>query len=275
MSADFKGKWLNVCKETLELVDDSITPRIERIVRRKVNYKVFGKLGKRLHVLADEVAEDYLRETADNAILIDHEFERLLREEEKPEAVILLNAFDGSQNGVRGIPFYGGSMAVARYKPDVTLENLEVSVVRNFATNEVYTATLGGGAFLNNLRIRPSTETNIGSSIVGMDTSVPDLAALIRRLGRVLSSVRDIRRMGCSSLEVCEVARGAVDAFIDIRGRTDIVHLASKLIIEEAGGLITDEYGEPLRTKLKVREKVKFIASGNRELHECILRLID
>ena len=274
MVSRFRSKWLKLCKETLELIDDTITPRIERIMRRRVNYVVFKELGKKLHILADEVAEDYLRETADNVVLIDHEFEKILREDEEPEAVVLINAFDGSQNGVRGIPFYGGSMAVARYKPNATLEDLEVSVVRNFATNDVYAAVLGGGALLNDMRIHPSVEVRIEDSIIGMDTSVPDLAALIGKLGGVLRLVKDVRCMGCSSLEVCEVARGAIDAFIDIRGRTDIVHLASKLIVEEAGGIITDDLGYPLKTPLKARERVKFIASGNENLHRRILSLI-
>ena len=274
MSINFRNKWLEIGKEVLALIDDSITPRMERIVRRKVSFEVFKRLSKRLHILADEIAEDYLREVADNAVLIDHVSERILREGEKPDAIILLNALDGSQNGVRGIAFYGASIAVARYKPNATLKDLEVSVVRNFATDDVYTATLGGGAYLNNMRIRPSTETELANSIIGMDTYVEDLSILLRKLEKLLAQVRDLRRMGCSSLEVCEVARGAIDSFIDLRGTTDIVHLASKLIVEEAGGIITDEHGNPLKKPLKVGERVKFIASGNRILHEKILNLI-
>lgn len=274
MSDNFRNKWLEISKEVLALIDDSITPRMERIVRRKVSFEVFKRLSEKLHILADEIAEDYLREVADNAILIDHVSEKILREEEQPVAIILINALDGSQNGVRGIAFYGGSIAIARYKPSATLEDLEVAVVRNFATNDVYTATRGGGAFLNNMRIRPSAETELANSIVGMDTYVENLADLIKKVEKLLSRVRDLRRMGCSSLEVCEVARGAIDSFIDLRGTTDIVHLASKLIVEEAGGVITDEYGNPLKNQLKVGERVKFIASGNRIIHEKILSLI-
>lgn len=275
MSAQFGERWLRLCQEALELIDDTVTPRMERIIRRKVSYRVFKDLSRKLHRMADEVAEDYLRETADNAVLINHEFERILRKEEPPQAILLVNALDGSQNGVRGIPFYGGSIAVARYREGATLADLEVSVVRNFATNDVYTAIRGGGAFLNNMRIEPSVETRLEDSIVGMDVNVPDLAALMGRLEGILRVVRDVRRMGCSSLEVCEVARGAIDAFIDLRGITDIVHLASKLIVEEAGGIITDERGRPLEAALRARERVTFIASGNATLHNRILRLIE
>lgn len=270
----FRRRWLRICRDILELIDDSITPRLERIIRRRVSYDVFREVGRKLHMLADEIAEEYLRETVDNAVVIDHEHEKILGAEPEAEAILLINAFDGSQNGVRGIPFYGGSIAVARYNPEATLKDLEVSVVRNFATDDVYTAVLGEGAFLNQARIHPSVETDLKHAIVGLDTSVPNLTSLLGRLNCILNLVTDIRRMGCSSLEVCEVARGAVDAFIDIRGTTDIVHLASKLIIEEAGGVITDDSGRILRTKLKPRERVKFVASGNKILHRSILSLL-
>ncbi|MGZ7118011.1 MAG: inositol monophosphatase family protein, partial [Methanobacterium sp.] len=76
-------------------------------------------------------------------------------------------------------------------------------------------------------------------------------------------------------IELCYVAHGTYDAFLDIRGNVRIVDIAAaKLIIEESGGIMTDENGEKLKNKLNVKERTSIIASGNQKIHKEIIEVI-
>jgi fructose-1,6-bisphosphatase/inositol monophosphatase family enzyme len=71
------------------------------------------------------------------------------------------------------------------------------------------------------------------------------------------------------------VADGTTDAFVDIRGKlrtTDVA--AAFLILHEAGGKITTPNGHVLDVKLDPKQKIRFIASGNKQIHKTILNLI-
>jgi fructose-1,6-bisphosphatase/inositol monophosphatase family enzyme len=71
------------------------------------------------------------------------------------------------------------------------------------------------------------------------------------------------------------VADGTTDAFVDIRGKLRTTDMAAGfLILREAGGTITTPDGEALDVKLDPKQKIKFIASGNTQIHKVILSLI-
>jgi len=87
-------------------------------------------------------------------------------------------------------------------------------------------------------------------------------------------NVRRVRVFGSSALELCYIATGIFDAFIDMRGMLRVTDIAaSKLILEEAGGKITDGKGEPLDTPLDVKKRVNLIAS-NGAVHQKLLELV-
>jgi myo-inositol-1(or 4)-monophosphatase len=90
-----------------------------------------------------------------------------------------------------------------------------------------------------------------------------------------MSEAKHIRHFGANALELCYVADGTIDAFVDIRGKlrtTDVA--AAWLIIKEAGGIITTSEGKPLNARLDPRQKVEFIAAANIKIYERILSLI-
>ncbi len=78
---------------------------------------------------------------------------------------------------------------------------------------------------------------------------------------------------GCAALELCYIASGIFDAFIDMRNMLRITDIAAaKLIVEEAGGRVTDWDGNPLTTPLDVRQRVNIVASNGRA-HDKLLEL--
>jgi myo-inositol-1(or 4)-monophosphatase len=95
------------------------------------------------------------------------------------------------------------------------------------------------------------------------------------KISDLIQATKHIRHFGANALELCYVADGLTDAFVDIRGKlrtTDVA--AGFFIIKEAGGIVTSPEGNPIDVKLDPRQTLKFVASGNREIHEKILKLI-
>jgi len=93
----------------------------------------------------------------------------------------------------------------------------------------------------------------------------------IADLGR---TVRRIRVLGSSSLELCYVAAGVLDAFVDFRKYLRVTDIAAgKIIIEESGGMVTDARGVPLHGELSIASRVSMIAS-NGHVHERLLNLV-
>ncbi len=104
---------------------------------------------------------------------------------------------------------------------------------------------------LNGHRIRVGTRTSLDGAIIG--TAFPvrfreRMDAYLELFGRLLGSCADVRRMGAASLDLCYVACGRFDGFLE-QGLKPWDYAAGELIIREAGGLVTDFLGTPGYTK--------------------------
>lgn len=123
-----------------------------------------------------------------------------------------------------------------------------IGVVHDPLHGEVFTAVRGAGAFRNGRPISASTETDLGRALVATGFSYePDRrrrqAAV---LGLVAPQIRDIRRMGAASVDLCSVACGRVDAYYE-RGLQPWDHAAGALIATEAGAIVGDLDGGSAR----------------------------
>jgi myo-inositol-1(or 4)-monophosphatase len=110
---------------------------------------------------------------------------------------------------------------------------------------------------------------------VGLDLNSYKAKAIAPQLTDLIQKTRHIRHFGANALELCYVADGTTDAFIDIRGKLRTTDMAAGfLILKEAGGTITSPEGHALDVKLDPTQKIKFIASGNAQIHKTILSLV-
>jgi myo-inositol-1(or 4)-monophosphatase len=92
----------------------------------------------------------------------------------------------------------------------------------------------------------------------------------------LIEQTEHIRHFGANALELCYVADGTTDAFVDIRGKLRTTDMAAAwLILNEAGGKITSSSGEPLNVDLDPKQKVEFVAAANSGVHDAILRLLE
>ena len=192
---------------------------------------------------------------------------------EKPRGCfVTVDPIDGTTNLMRGLPFYATSIAVSE-RP--FLMDVHSALVADLFHDVTYTAQKGRGACRGREKICPSENVSLEEAVLGLDLNGYRVDRIAPRLTGLIRKTKHIRHFGANALELCYVADGSTDAFIDIRGKlrtTDVA--AACLIVKEAGAVLTGSDGEPLSAKLDPKQKVEFVAAGNAEMHRRIIRLV-
>jgi myo-inositol-1(or 4)-monophosphatase len=185
---------------------------------------------------------------------------------------VTVDPIDGTTNFMHGLPFFCCSIAVSD-KPQ--LSAVFAAMVDDLVHGVTYLAEKGKGAYQNETKMAPSQATELKDAVVGLDLNTAKVRQIIPQLVDFIEATKHIRHFGANALELCFVAEGLTDAFVDIRGKlrtTDVA--ASFLILKEAGGIITDPQGQPIDVPLDPKQTIKFVASGNQTLHNTILNIV-
>ena len=153
-----------------------------------------------------------------------------LHHPERP-VVVALDPVDGSTNASHGLPWFATSLCA------VDIDGPRVAVVVNQATGTRFEAVRGGGARRDGARVTPSAVTAMGDAFVGI-SGFP-----ARSLGW-----KQFRALGAAALDLCAVACGALDAYVDCsrdaHGPWD--YLGGQLVCAEAGACVGDAHGRNL-----------------------------
>lgn len=191
----------------------------------------FGPSGARqgqyaLDVVANDAALTVMRGAGLGVLSEESEFEAGSTGE-----VVVIDPIDGSTNASRGVPYFATAMCV------VDADGPAAALVANQATGERYWAVRGGGAFRDGVRLQPSACDDIGESILGLNGLPP------QPLG-----YRQCRVLGAIALDLCLVAAGVLDGYVDCVDEAHGVwdYLASVLICREAGAEVGDLHGREL-----------------------------
>jgi myo-inositol-1(or 4)-monophosphatase len=194
---------------------------------------------------------------------------RMVGEELSPEVVTdglvwIVDPLDGTTNFLHGYPSYAVSIAAAQDGI------LEAGVVVHVPRNETYLGWRGGGAWLEEQRLRVSTIDEPEFALIGTGFPFRDLSRLEayqRQFGRVASATSGIRRPGAAALDLGDVAAGRFDGFWEQRlSAWDIA--AGSLLIREAGGVITDFTGRDTGIEHTG------VVAGNPRIHEWLLAIL-
>ena len=195
----------------------------------------FGLSGQRdgqytLDVVANDAALPLLRTAGLGVLSEESEFEPGSTGE-----VVVIDPIDGSTNASRGLPWFATAMCV------VDGDGASAALVVNQASGDRFWATRGGGAFRNGTSIAPSNCTDVAESIVGLNGIPPS------PLG-----YRQSRVYGAVALDLCMVACGVLDGYVDCDDRSPggahgvWDYLASMLICREAGAHVVDLHDREL-----------------------------
>lgn len=157
----------------------------------------------------------------------------------KSDHTWIIDPLDGTTNFIHGFPQYAVSIG-CMHGGQITQ-----AVIYDPSRNDLYTATRGRGAFLNDRRIRVSKRGQMAESLIGTGFPFRDLEFLDRYLAifrRVTAATAGIRRPGSAALDLACVAAGRYDGFWEF-GLSPWDIAAGTLLVIEAGGLVTDDQG--------------------------------
>lgn len=225
------------------------------------------------YIVSEEIGELKLGKGTKRSIILTQELRRTdLTEEETPKFIFLIDPVDGTNNAIKEIPAYGISIAIANVNPGrlSTLNDVELGFVSNFANGNFFEAEKGKGCWLNNEEVKPSDIINISNMTLGGFTKSGTSEA-----SKLVDNARRMRVLGSVVLELSYVASGRYDAFLDLRGSRIIDIAASKLILEEAGCIITNKYGQKLNNKLSIYEKTIVVAANNKIMHKQMIDILN
>ncbi|MFY9511492.1 MAG: inositol monophosphatase family protein [Rubrivivax sp.] len=156
------------------------------------------------------------------------------------EFVWIIDPLDGTTNFIHGFPVYAVSIALAHKN------QVQQAVVYDPTRNDLFYASRGRGAYLNDRRLRVSKRTRIADALIG--TGFPfrkgdNFKRYVKMFEEVMQSCAGLRRPGAAALDLCYVAAGHYDGFFET-GLNPWDIAAGSLMITEAGGLIGNFTGE-------------------------------
>jgi myo-inositol-1(or 4)-monophosphatase len=152
----------------------------------------------------------------------------------------IIDPLDGTTNFIHGFPTYAVSIALS------FRNQIQQAVVYDPARNDLFFASKGRGAFLNDKRLRVSKRNRMAEALIG--TGFPfrkgdDFDRYVRLFTTVMKSCAGVRRPGAAALDLCYVAAGWYDGFFET-GLSPWDCAAGSLMITEAGGLVGNFTGD-------------------------------
>jgi myo-inositol-1(or 4)-monophosphatase len=176
----------------------------------------------------------------------------------------IIDPLDGTTNFLHGLPIYAVSIGLA------LRDVVQQAVVYDPARNDLFFASRGRGAFLNDRRLRVSKRTQLSDALIG--TGFPfrrgdDFERYLQMMHTVMQRCAGVRRPGAAALDLCYVAAGWYDGFFET-GLNPWDVAAGSLIITEAGGLIGNFTGES--QFLHQRE----VVAGNPKIYGHLVHLL-
>jgi myo-inositol-1(or 4)-monophosphatase len=152
----------------------------------------------------------------------------------------IIDPIDGTTNFIHGHPQFAVSIALAHKG------QIQQGVVYDPSRNDLFTASRGVGAFLNDRRIRVSKRIALNECVISTGFPVVDQSYIdtyLAMLKDIIGKTAGVRREGAAALDLCNVACGRVDGFWEFNLKPwDIA--AGSLLVQEAGGIVTDMSGE-------------------------------
>ena len=189
----------------------------------------------------DRAAEEAIIETVRRAYP-DHAFlaEESGQSDGAAEYRWIIDPLDGTTNFIHGFPQYCISIGVEHRGA------LAHAVIYDPVKNELFTASKGRGAFLNDRRMRVAKCAKLQEALVGTGFPFREVGRIdvyTEQLKRLMQSSAGVRRAGAAALDLAYVACGRLDAFWEL-GLSPWDMAAGALLIQEAGGLVADLDGE-------------------------------
>jgi len=266
---------LELLKECVEEIRRRVIPLVGTAEASKTYGRgAGGDLTKEIDFRAEKALIEKITGRGVSCTIISEE-KGIIKVGSEPEKLYLIcDPLDGTTNAVHGIPFFATSIALAK---GPFLSQVEAAAVMDIVRNIFYAAEKGRGAHKNGKRIFSSRNVDFEDAVIGVDINTYKAldSEVHRKITKILALNKHPRYFGANALQLCYVADGTADAFIDIRRKMRVIDMAAAyLIVKEAGGIVTSPEGKPLEAEITPQRRLSIVAAGNKKLHEEILRLI-
>lgn len=228
---------LNIAVRAARAAGNVITRNMDRVDTLKIDRKQRNDLVSEVDKQAEyEVLRVLNKAYPDHAIVGE---EGGLHGDKNAEYTWIVDPLDGTTNFLHGFPHFNVSIALRHNG------RTSQGVVYNPVSQELFTATRGDGAWLNNKRIRVSKTHAIGDALLGNGFPYrdgDDVDKHINAVRELTTRCRGIRRPGACALDMAFVAAGRLDGYW-ISGFSEWDVAAGALLVREAGGLVNDFNG--------------------------------
>jgi myo-inositol-1(or 4)-monophosphatase len=181
-----------------------------------------------------------------------------------PQHRWIVDPLDGTTNFLHGIPLFAISIALERQG------RLQAGLVYNPISDELFTAERGGGAYLNDHRLRVAARSSLAEAVVATGTphiGRGDHGLFLRELAALMPRVAGVRRCGAAALDLAWVAAGRFDGFWE-RDLSAWDVAAGAVLVREAGGFVTDMDGGDAMLN------AGHIVAGNEAIHRDLLAVL-
>ena len=241
--------------------------------KEKLERGAGGDITVKIDKVIEDIIIDHLKKIG-NVKLISEEAGEVVFGE--PEAVVLADPIDGSFNAKNGIPLFAISLALAVPPKGQSIDSAKVADAKlGYIVNPVsgveYWAERGRGAYKNGNRFNTEKDDKLNIFAVEL---LPNAVESFSRYSKLLDANSRLRCIGSLALELCYTAEGIFDCILDLRkGKCRIIDtLAGILIVEEAGGIISDDKGNSIDfVPLNVDRAFNLVGARNKKIHEKII----
>lgn len=254
---------INLLKLIALNVYDAIHPILgSKKAAEKAQRGAGGDISMQIDLIAENIVINTLENEKINLLLISEELgEKYIGNKEeaiKSQNVLIIDPVDGSNNAVRGIPYCSISIAYARGK---SIKDIKKAVVLDLVSKDIYWAVKGEGAYLNDKKIHVSNLNLSDNCFFELNLPKKNAFQNLGKLKPIIERFHRIRILGSSALTLCQVAKGSMEAFINLRESNRLVDVAAGLLIlKEAKGQFFSLDGSELDQKLSIALKFPFVA---------------
>ncbi len=184
----------------------------------------------------------------------------------------IVDPVDGSDNFARGLPLSDISLAMLPRQTALSTDGVIYALVGDTSGPGAVVAARGNGAYSDSQRLHTSETRRLRDAFVSCELNhwAPDAS-----LAELMQTCSGVRTYGCASLALCMVAKGALDAHVDVRNRlTPESFLAASLLVTEAGGHICRLDGGALGPFQSLQDRTTLVAASTKELAEEIINAL-
>ncbi|MHA1960839.1 MAG: inositol monophosphatase family protein [Candidatus Thorarchaeota archaeon] len=265
---------MNIVEDAIEAARRRVLDNLDNVAERTGEMNPFGDKTLVLDEKSEMDIINVFRESGNDFAILSEEH-GLVSSDRDPEYFAIVDPIDGSVNLERGMPLCSVGISVAPFSKDATTEDIEISMIDSYFTEETYVAIRGRGVTRNGKPVEPSKVIDPAKSIISYDTKKEWSGEFREGSLRTLVGVHDIRRTGSNLLDLCWTACGALDGMIDLRDILPIVHASGTHMVLEAGGCVLDSRGEALILPLEINQTMSFVAAGSPPLARSLVDLFN